>query len=145
LNRSPGRSSPVSKRHSMNHQQEMFFEDKIPTVEKYIQLQLTIEDDGVGISEENIGKLFKDFSKLEEHEEVNKKGTGLGLSICKRLIQKMGGEVSVISNLGKGTKFIIKIQFKVIKQPEQAKSEVCPILKNSFIQEEQENRDQIIS
>jgi two-component system sensor histidine kinase EvgS len=50
---------------------------------KYIKLEIVIEDNGVGISEENKSKLFQDFAMLEEHEQLNRKGTGLGLSICK--------------------------------------------------------------
>ena len=54
----------------------------------------------MGISEENIDKLFIDFGKLNENEEMNLQGTGLGLSICRRIIEQMGGQVSVKSTLG---------------------------------------------
>lgn len=64
---------------------------------------MTIEDSGVGIAKENLDKLFKDFSRLEEHEEKNKSGTGLGLSICKNIIQQMGGKVTVESEIGVGS------------------------------------------
>jgi signal transduction histidine kinase len=47
------------------------------------------------------------FSRLDEHAKENKTGTGLGLSICKSLIELMGGSVSVESELGKGTCFIM--------------------------------------
>ena len=80
---------------------------------KWIKLQLVIKDNGVGISAENIEKLFKDYSKLDEHAGMNQKGTGLGLSICKNLIMKMGGTVKVESVLGQGSSFIITIQLKV--------------------------------
>jgi signal transduction histidine kinase len=49
------------------------------------------------------------FSRLEEHAGQNKTGTGLGLSICKSLIELMGGTVSVESELGKGTCFIMQL------------------------------------
>jgi len=61
---------------------------------------LVIKDTGVGISKENIEKLFKDYSRLDEHTHMNHKGTGLGLSICKSLILKMGGTIKVESILG---------------------------------------------
>jgi signal transduction histidine kinase len=73
---------------------------------------MIIEDNGAGISPEGVKMLFKDFSRLEEHEETNIKGTGLGLSICKKLIQQMGGEVSVESVQNAGSKFIIKLNLK---------------------------------
>lgn len=52
---------------------------------------IQVIDNGVGIKEENIEKLFLDFSKLNEHASINRGGTGLGLSICKKIIEKMGG------------------------------------------------------
>jgi signal transduction histidine kinase len=52
------------------------------------------------------------FSRLDEHAGENKTGTGLGLSICKSLIELMGGTVSVESELGKGTCFIMLLQTK---------------------------------
>ena len=53
--------------------------------------------------------MFKDFSRLKEHESCNHQGTGLGLSICKKIIEKMGGTVTVKSKIGKGTTFDIVI------------------------------------
>ena len=53
-----------------------------------------------------------EFGKLDEHSKINAQGTGLGLSICKRMIEKMGGEVKVDSIFGKGTIFTININTK---------------------------------
>lgn len=80
--------------------------------EFYVNLQLAICDNGVGISQENCKKLFIDFGKLEDTEGRNKTGTGLGLSICKQIIEQMGGQVKVESKLRKGTNFIINIKTK---------------------------------
>ena len=55
-------------------------------VDKWVKMQLIIEDNGVGISDENIDKLFKDYGRLKEHQRLNNRGTGLGLIICKKLI-----------------------------------------------------------
>ena len=52
-------------------------------IKKNIMLEISIQDTGAGISKENLGKLFTDFAKLNEHKQMNAKGTGLGLSICK--------------------------------------------------------------
>ena len=53
-----------------------------------------------------------DFGKLEDDEGKNKSGTGLGLSICKQIIEEMGGSVSVTSQVGVGTDFIIQVNMK---------------------------------
>lgn len=68
--------------------------------ETYVQYVIEIEDEGVGISDENIGKLFLDFVKLDEHKKINLSGTGLGLSICKLIVEKMKGRISVKSKVG---------------------------------------------
>lgn len=65
----------------------------------YIEIYAT--DTGIGISTEQIGTVFNRFVKADE----NIQGTGLGLSICKMLVEKMGGHISVESQLGKGTTF----------------------------------------
>lgn len=44
---------------------------------------IKIQDDGAGMSSENLARLFKTFSKLEDKQKINTHGTGLGLSICK--------------------------------------------------------------
>ena len=80
--------------------------------EKYLKFELRIKDSGVGISPENLSKLFMNFGKLDEHAESNKRGTGLGLSICKSLIELMGGTVTVESEVGVGTTFIMSLQTK---------------------------------
>ena len=69
-------------------------------------ISLRVEDNGPGISKENLSKLFINFGTLSEHEQNNPQGTGLGLSIWKLLAQKMNGTVYAESELGKGTSFI---------------------------------------
>lgn len=83
-------------------------------VAKYIKMKMSIEDNGVGISKTNIAKLFGNYSRLEEHQAMNHKGTGLGLSICKKIVEQMGGNVSVESEIGVGTKFHIEIALKAL-------------------------------
>ena len=61
------------------------------------------------MTNEGLGLLFKNFSKLTENKEMNSQGTGLGLSICKQLVQAMGGSIKVKSTVGKGTTFLIEL------------------------------------
>lgn len=71
--------------------------------------EITVEDTGVGISEENIQKLFKIDTKHATLGTEKEKGTGLGLLLCKEFIEKHGGKIWVISEIGKGTKFTFSI------------------------------------
>jgi signal transduction histidine kinase/streptogramin lyase len=64
-----------------------------------------VEDTGIGIDQKNLDRIFDRFNKIESDKEVLHRGTGLGLSICTDLIKLLGGNISVISTLGKGTRF----------------------------------------
>lgn len=69
---------------------------------------IKVSDEGVGIKEEDFDKLFKKFSRIENHLTSKTQGNGLGLYITKNLIEKMGGQISLASQIGKGTEFQIK-------------------------------------
>ena len=73
--------------------------------EKNIQLEISVIDNGSGISEEGIKKLFIKFNKLDENKDQNAGGTGLGLSICQQMIEEMGGSILCRSTLSVGTEF----------------------------------------
>ena len=75
-------------------------EQILDPVNNYLTFELSVIDEGVGIPEESIEKLFLDFSRLSETESINRSGTGLGLSICKKIIESMGGSVNVQSKVG---------------------------------------------
>lgn len=108
--------APKLKRSSslrMNRMNDCLIDKDIEII-KYIKILLTIEDDGIGISKENLKKLFTDFTRLKEHEHLNAKGTGLGLSICKNIIEQMGGNITVESEVGVGTKFHITMGLKAV-------------------------------
>jgi PAS domain S-box-containing protein len=68
-------------------------------------LRFEIHDTGVGIPEDELHKLFKDFSQLQHTTAQNMEGTGLGLSITRKLATILGGSVGVESQLGKGSMF----------------------------------------
>lgn len=79
------------------------------SVLRHPYIEITVKDSGVGISEEVIGKLFKLAQNKSTLGTNNEKGTGLGLILCKELTEKNGGEISVRSELGKQTEFIIQL------------------------------------
>ncbi len=72
-----------------------------------IEMVVTVKDTGIGIKEEDIGKLFGNFQRLDEKKNRNIEGTGLGLSISKRLAEMMDGFISVSSKYGEGTTFCV--------------------------------------
>ena len=67
--------------------------------------KIYIEDNGEGISKEMQDKVFKRFYKGEN--SVNPKSIGIGLSLAKSIVEEQGGEIKLISEEGKGTRFII--------------------------------------
>ena len=74
--------------------------------EDYIYIK--IKDEGVGIKKEDEGKLFKKFSRVENHLTSRTQGNGLGLYITKQLVESMHGEITFESEFNKGTTFIVK-------------------------------------
>ena len=78
-------------------------------------LNFQISDTGVGIASKELEKLFEAFSQTESGRE-SQEGTGLGLSISRQFVQLMGGDISVTSELGKGTTFNFSIQVQLGKE-----------------------------
>jgi len=81
------------------------------------RLIISVEDTGRGIKKENIDKLFTKFQRLEEDKNTTIEGTGLGLAITKKLIELMGGQIVVQSIYGRGSKFTIAIDQKIVNNP----------------------------
>lgn len=73
-------------------------------------LVITIEDNGIGMSEEELGKLGEVYFRSERDEVREFKGSGLGIPIAYGMIELIGGEISVESKLDEGTKFTIRIK-----------------------------------
>ena len=70
-------------------------------------LTITVSDTGIGIKEEDLDRLFKAFSQLEDAKTKRHEGTGLGLTITKNLVDLLGGSIQVTSKPGQGTAFTV--------------------------------------
>jgi signal transduction histidine kinase len=74
---------------------------------------ISVEDSGIGISEEKVSQLFEPFVQLEPSATRRYGGTGLGLAISRRYSRLMGGDISVASELGRGSVFTLSLPMPV--------------------------------
>lgn len=72
---------------------------------------IKVIDDGVGIKEEDFEKVFEKFMRLENHLTSKTQGNGLGLYITKNLVESMGGQILLDSEVGKGSEFSLRFKF----------------------------------
>jgi len=86
--------------------------------DREIMLKVMVEDTGIGIKDEDRGKLFQSFQQLDSKRNRNVEGTGLGLAISKQLVTLMNGHIHVESEYEKGSRFSFEIpQFVVNDMP----------------------------
>jgi two-component system phosphate regulon sensor histidine kinase PhoR len=73
------------------------------------KLRVRVRDTGIGIPEEDLGRIFERFYRVDKARSRALGGTGLGLAIVKHLVQGLGGEISVQSKLGEGSTFVFTL------------------------------------
>lgn len=73
---------------------------------------LSVEDTGVGMSKEHLDRIFERFYRIDKARSRAQGGTGLGLAIVKHIVLSLNGKIEVQSEIGKGTKFVIRIPIK---------------------------------
>lgn len=71
--------------------------------------RLTVEDTGIGIEPEHLEKIFDPFWQGNPSLARKGSGTGLGLAICRRIVDLLGGEIEVTSEVGSGTSFVVRL------------------------------------
>jgi len=77
------------------------------------RLALSVSDTGIGIEEEDLGRLFHEFSQLDSPLQKRYEGTGLGLALTKRLVEMLGGSIEVKSRFGEGSVFTVFLPLEV--------------------------------
>jgi signal transduction histidine kinase len=93
-----------------------------PGVERF---EIAVSDTGVGISAEQMGKLFEAFAQADASTARQFGGTGLGLSICKQLTSLMDGEIDADSRLGRGSIFRVILELPTAAAPSLAEPQVA--------------------
>lgn len=89
--------------------QDTSLELKVSTWNESDKLLISIQDNGIGIKKDDLKKIFEKFYRVHTGNRHDVKGFGLGLAYVKKIITEMKGTISVESDLGIGTKFIIKM------------------------------------
>lgn len=112
-----------------------------PISDENVMLIASVSDTGCGISQENIGRLFKMFRQIDSKRNRNVEGTGLGLAISKKLLGLMGGTISVESEPGKGSTFTFEVPQEITReersvvQSAPAGTVVCLLLGNQYLRQ----------
>jgi signal transduction histidine kinase len=84
-----------------------------------------VTDTGIGLTGEQIGRLFEAFSQADATTTRRYGGTGLGLALCRRLCRLMGGDVTVTSELGRGSTFTARLP-REVPEPRPAPASAAP-------------------
>ncbi len=96
------------------------------------RLIISVEDSGIGIKKDKIDKLFTKFERLDEERNITIEGTGLGLAITKKLVELMHGKMVVQSIYGKGSKFTVSLDQKIVATKEKEEIKEKTVIKGNY-------------
>jgi signal transduction histidine kinase len=77
------------------------------------EIVFEVADSGIGMSQEQMGRLFQDFSQADASTAKKYGGTGLGLALSRRLCRMMGGDIAATSEPGRGSTFTVRLPAEV--------------------------------
>ena len=81
-----------------------------------LAMQIDVEDTGIGISDENIERIFSEFTRVDHSGTRHFEGTGLGLAITRKIVEIMAGDISVESTIDVGTTFRLRLTMPLAKE-----------------------------
>ena len=96
-----------------------------------IHYQFNVTDTGIGLAPDDVERIFTEFEQAGD-EKQHQTGTGLGLAITKKLIETQGGRINVKSELGKGSSFIVELDFETTDAPATVNTQPNTTLANLF-------------
>lgn len=99
---------------------------RTPQEGRSVRYRFVVADTGCGMSEEFVPKAFEPFAQERTERNADVEGTGLGLSIVKMLVELMGGTISVASELGVGSTFVVCLDLPLADEPPKAEAEESP-------------------
>ncbi len=88
------------------------------------RIRFAVSDTGIGIPPEDMQRVFEKFMQSDSSMTRKYGGTGLGLAISKSLVEKMGGQIRVQSEVGVGTEFVVEVEFQLAEAKEKVKERV---------------------
>ena len=112
---------------AVKYTKQGYIDFKVSSVTKdnVCRLIVSVDDSGIGIKKEMLPKIFEKFDRLNVENSLTVEGTGLGLAITKKLVELMDGRIIVQSEYGKGSRFTISIDQRIVStQPREKKQEV---------------------
>lgn len=93
---------------------ELEIDEKRSGMYGYGCYEFIFRDTGIGMSREFLERLFEPFSRAEDSRVSKIEGTGLGMTIARNIARRMNGDITVTSELGKGTQFVVMLSFKLL-------------------------------
>ncbi len=109
---------------------EMEINERPSNMHGYGCYEFVFRDNGIGMSKEFQEKLFEPFSRAEDSRVSKIEGTGLGMTIARNIARRMNGDISVESEIGKGTTFVVTLILKLVdtEEPDMDKLADLPVL-----------------
>ena len=91
-------------------------------------MKFRVVDTGIGMTPEQVGKLFQPFTQVHSGSDRRYGGTGLGLALSRKFCQMMGGDIAVESTAGKGSTFIIQLPAEAPQVEFESQIELEPLV-----------------